>query len=180
MAVIHADSTITPTKPELLAMRFGGPVEVLGTYRFDDPAGEVGVEGFVVRHDGTTRHLVLTYRGAPLDGADAALVSTMEHTGLGPRWVYDGTADPVALDCFRRALLGEQEQATHELWEGGRLVGVREATVQLTALPDKAVDPGAALTIYDDLDADLQTRRAGGCRLEAAWDGGHAVLATLA
>ncbi|GAB2982901.1 maltokinase N-terminal cap-like domain-containing protein [Nocardioides montaniterrae] len=173
MAILHVGSTITPTKPELLAMRFGGEVELIGSYRLDDPEGEVGIEGFVVRYDGRTRHLVMTYRGAPLD--DAALISTMDHTELGERWVYDGSTDPVALAVFTRALKGEQEQAVLELWEDHQLVGVREPAVQLTALTVD-VPAEAALTIYDDLDAAPETD---GARLEAAWDGGHGLLATL-
>jgi len=35
----------------------------------------------------------LTYRGAPLDGAEDALVGTTEHGVLGRRWVYDGTRE---------------------------------------------------------------------------------------
>ena len=107
MAVVYSSSTIRPTKRELLEAELGGGVEVLGSYRFDDPAGQVGVEGFVVRRDSKLRHVVFTYRGAPLEVPGARLVSTMEHSELGPRWVYDGTTDPVALDCFRRALLGD-------------------------------------------------------------------------
>src|SRR5687768_2376798 len=123
MAIVHSSATIRPTKRELLETVLSGSVDVLGSYRFDDPAGEVGVEGFVVRRGEQLRHVVFTYRGAPLEGDDARLVNTMEHSELGPRWVYDGTTDPVALDCFRRALLGEQHQAALEMWEGGRLVG---------------------------------------------------------
>ena len=37
----------------------------------------------------------LTYRGAPLEGGQHALVGTMEHSVLGRRWVYDGPHDPV-------------------------------------------------------------------------------------
>jgi hypothetical protein len=37
----------------------------------------------------------LTYRGAPLAGAEESLVGTMEHSVLGTRWVYDGPGDPV-------------------------------------------------------------------------------------
>ncbi|MFF4908404.1 hypothetical protein ACFY2T_26470 [Streptomyces sp. NPDC001260] len=40
-------------------------------------------------------HVPLTYRGAPLPGAEHALVGTMEHGVLGPRWAYDGCHDPV-------------------------------------------------------------------------------------
>src|SRR5919112_5643078 len=105
MAVVYSSSTIRPTKTELLETVLGGRVEVLGSYRFDDPAGEGGVEGFVVRRGPQLRHVVFTYRGAPVETGEARLVSTMEHSELGPRWVYDGTADPVAVECFRRAIL---------------------------------------------------------------------------
>ncbi|MEU3825114.1 1,4-alpha-glucan branching protein [Streptomyces sp. NPDC029080] len=108
MAVIH-HTTLKPTKTELLARWLptrpwyrGGPDPVLersGGFRLDDPEGEVGIE-FLVATDTTdperTAYLVpLTYRGAPLEGAEHALVGTMEHGVLGPRWVYDGCHDPV-------------------------------------------------------------------------------------
>lgn len=176
MALIHTTADITPTKPEILEKLLGGPVEVVGTYRFDDPEGEVGVEAFVVRRDGATRHVVLTYRGAALPGADDHLVATMQHTELGARWIYDGTGDPVALDCFRRAILGEQDQAELELYADGELVGVRQGSLHLTPLPVADTAPEAALTIVADLDAPLDTT---GSRLEVAWDGGHATVATL-
>jgi hypothetical protein len=41
--------------------------------------------------------LPMTYRGRPLAGADAHLIGTAEHGVLGPRWIYDGTHDPVLL-----------------------------------------------------------------------------------
>lgn len=172
MASVHSSATIRPTKSELLAEVLGGPVEVLGSYRFDDPAGEVGVEAFVVRQDAQPRHVVFTYRGAPLEVGEARLVSTMEHSELGPRWVYDGTTDPVALDCFRRALLGEQDQAVLELWENGRMVGTREPTVRLATAPGSA--DGSALRILRDLGG-AET----GPALVASWAGGEAVVARL-
>src|SRR4051794_25499948 len=142
MAIVYSSATIRPTKSELLETMLGRPVEVLGSYRFDDPAGTVGVEAFVVRHGERTQHVVFTYRGAPLGGDDARLVSTMEHSELGPRWVYDGTTDPVALACFRRAILGEQQAAVSEMWEDGRVVGTRQPTVQLSATPEASVQSG--------------------------------------
>ncbi|WKU43300.1 1,4-alpha-glucan branching protein [Streptomyces sp. VNUA116] len=109
MAVIH-HTTLKPTKLELLTSWLpsrpwyrGGAGEPqlakAGGFRLDDPEGEVGME-FVVVADtggaGPAAYLVpLTYRGAPLDGADHALVGTMEHGVLGRRWVYDGCHDPV-------------------------------------------------------------------------------------
>ena len=40
-------------------------------------------------------HVPLTYRGAPLAGAEEFLAGTMEHSVLGDRWIYDACADPV-------------------------------------------------------------------------------------
>jgi maltokinase-like protein len=173
MAIVHFSATIRPSKPELLEAVLGGPVEVLGSYRFDDPAGEVGVEAFVVRRGARLHHVVLTYRGAPLEVGEARLVSTMEHSELGPRWVYDGTTDPVAVDCFRRAVLSEQNQAALELWEDGRLVGTREPTVRLSARAGASAD-GATLRILRKIGG-----AAVGPALVASWAGGEAVVACL-
>jgi hypothetical protein len=173
VAIVHSSATIRPTKPELLEAVLGGPVEVLGSYRLDDPAGEVGVEGFVVRLGAQLQHVVLTYRGAPLGEGESRLVSTMEHSELGPRWVYDGTTDPVAVGCFRRAVLGEQDQAVLEMWEDGRVVGTRAPTVRLHATPAPAAD-GSTVRIARDL-GDAAT----GPALVATWPGGEAAVAWL-
>lgn len=105
MAIIH-HTTLTPSKTELLAewlptrpwyVGDGTPeLTKAGGFRLDDPAGEVGIE-FMVAVDATgVAYLVpLTYRGAPLPGAEHALVGTMEHGVLGQRWAYDGCHDPV-------------------------------------------------------------------------------------
>jgi hypothetical protein len=175
MAILHSSATIRPTKRELLETVLGGSVDVVGTYRFDDPAGEVGIEAFVVRRGDQLKHVVFTYRGAPVEGDDARLVSTMDHSELGQRWVYDGTTDAVALDCFRRALVGEQGLAVFELWEAGRLVETRESTVQLRATPGAPADVGT-MHVLRDLDPDEATH---GPALVATWTGGEAVVATL-
>ncbi|GAA2279983.1 hypothetical protein GCM10010234_15970 [Streptomyces hawaiiensis] len=111
MAVIHR-TTLEPTKLELLTSWLpsrpwyrGGPAEPhlkkAGGFRLDDPRGEVGIE-FMVVTDGRgpqpVAYLVpLTYRGAPLEGSEHALVGTMEHGVLGRRWAYDGCHDAVAV-----------------------------------------------------------------------------------
>ncbi|GAB2475245.1 CG0192-related protein [Xylanimonas ulmi] len=103
MAILH-QATLTPTKTELIAAWLPGQpwfdgdaplVTPVGAYRFDDPAGEVGIESHIVDVGGRTVHVPLTYRGAELDGADSFLVGTMEHSVLGARWVYDAVGDPV-------------------------------------------------------------------------------------
>lgn len=109
MSDIYA-AQLNPTKPEavatFLSARLGTPVspadvQLVTSFRFDDPAGEVGCETHVARvavpdHGELLLQVPLTYRGAPLDGApEEALVTTMEHSVLGDRWVYDATHDPI-------------------------------------------------------------------------------------
>jgi Maltokinase N-terminal cap domain len=104
VAVLHR-AQITPTKAELIAAWLPSrpwsngaqaPLELLGAYRFDDPAGEVGIETHLVRTGrGDVLHVPLTYRDAPVDGAERHLVGTTEHSHLGRRWVYDACGDPV-------------------------------------------------------------------------------------
>lgn len=175
VAVVHSSATIRPTKPELLEAVLGGPSELLGAYRFDDPEGEVGIEGFLVRQDSALKHVLFTYRGALLAVDGARLVSTMEHSELGPRWVYDGTTDPVAIDCVRRAILGEQAQAELELWEDGRPVGTREPGVRLSAAAGDGAGAAGVVHVLREPDDS-----AAGPALVAHWDGGEAVIARLA
>ena len=109
MAEIH-QTTLVPGKLELLAgwlasqRWYAGKGQTpqlrsLGGYRLDDPAGDVGIEVIIVADESGRTPVVyqvpLTYRGAPLPGAESALVGTTEHGVLGTRWVYDGPHDPV-------------------------------------------------------------------------------------
>lgn len=103
MALLHK-ATLTPTKLQLLARWLpsrtwfgrGSELERLASYRLDDPAGEVGLEGMLVGSPGgPVLHVPLTYRHAPLAGADDFLLGIAEHSVLGTRWVYDGCGDPV-------------------------------------------------------------------------------------
>lgn len=187
MAIIH-QATLTPSKQELLEAWLDrqpwggrGDVELLGSYRFDDPAGEVGVEAFLVRRGELLLHLPLTYRAAALD-EDVELVGTTEHSVLGTRWVYDGTRDPVAVACFRRALRGEQEQAVLEMWDGDRMLERRDSRIRLRR--ESESDAAARSEIPDT--AEVQVIRVLGdtprarTRLAADWGDGRAVVAVLA
>ncbi|WP_270886623.1 maltokinase N-terminal cap-like domain-containing protein [Pedococcus sp. 5OH_020] len=110
MAEIHQTATLTPTKVELVepwmarqrwyAAKGRLPrLRKLWSWRLDDPAGEVGIETLLLVEEGGDERVIyqvpLTYRAAPLDGGHQWLVGTMEHSVLGPRWVYDGVHDPV-------------------------------------------------------------------------------------
>ena len=73
---------------------------MIGSYRFDDPDGHVGMETHlvgmethVVDVDGTLLHVPLTYQDEPLNGAADALITEVQHCVLGTRWVYDGLED---------------------------------------------------------------------------------------
>jgi hypothetical protein len=84
----------------------------VASYRFDDPDGEVGVETLLVRAgDGPVLQVPLTYRNDRLDGADAWLIGTMQHSVLGERWTYDATGDPVYLLTLATAVLTGGHQA---------------------------------------------------------------------
>lgn len=152
MAILH-QAQITPTKIELLSAWlptqewFVGDADAeftnIAAYRFDDPAGEVGVETVLVRAgDGPTMHVPLTYRGAPLPGDDASLICTMQHSALGARWVYDGTKDPVYLQTVATAALNgghqadlivEGEQGRVERSPNALVTGSGTATAELEA-----------------------------------------------
>ncbi|WP_350269191.1 hypothetical protein AAFP32_11065 [Brevibacterium sp. CBA3109] len=69
-------------------------LKTISSYRFDDPAGEVGAEVHIVAAGDRVFQVPLTYRGAELAGAETYLISTMEHSILGKRWVYAGMGDP--------------------------------------------------------------------------------------
>jgi hypothetical protein len=93
----------------------------VASYRFDDPAGEVGIETFIVRGgDGPLLQVPLTYRGAPLEFGDEWLVGTTEHSVLGRRWVYDGCGDPVYADALASAILTGGGQAEEFIEVDGR------------------------------------------------------------
>ncbi|MGE7391116.1 maltokinase N-terminal cap-like domain-containing protein [Streptomyces sp. NPDC004126] len=144
MAIIH-HTTLSPTKLELLAewlplkpwyqgVEKSARLARAGGFRLDDPEGEVGIE-FMVVADGSGPEPVsylapLTYRGAPLEGAEAGLVGTLEHGVLGRRWVYDGAHDFVLVEQLLALLAGgavaqaqsetDTPDATVEVRSGGR------------------------------------------------------------
>lgn len=138
MALLH-DATLTPTKLEAIVAWLPAPwadgldhdaAELVGAYRFDDPAGEVGLETHLVDCGGVVLQVPLTYRGAPLDDADAALVCTMEHSVLGRRWVYDGCADPAYTTMLAAVTLTGVGQAAQVVEVDGRVL-TREPRTRL-------------------------------------------------
>ena len=121
MAEIHA-TTMSPGKLELLsgwlprqrwctAKGRAPHLRKLGGYRLDDPAGKVGIEIMIVSDESGPTPVVyqvpLTYRGAPLAGAENALIGESDHGVLGRRWVYDACHDPVFVSRLVALIEGE-------------------------------------------------------------------------
>ncbi len=161
MALIY-QAELTPSKIDLLAAWIPtrpwlgdadvSTLEAVGAYRFDDPAGEVGIETHLLRSaDGQVLHVPLTYRGAPLTGAEAALVGTMQHSVLGPRWVYDGCADAVYATALASAVLTGGTQADLEVATASGPER-REPTTRVSGsgTPGTAVPALAHVTCADD------------------------------
>lgn len=120
MALLH-NASLHPTKLELLSgwlpsqswyAKSTGDVLRVASYRFDDPADAVGIETLLVRAgDGPVLQVPLTYRQAPLEDGDDHLLGTADHSVLGKRWIYDGTADPVYAATLASAVLENTGQA---------------------------------------------------------------------
>lgn len=173
MAFIHG-AIITPTKLEILQAwvpqqdwcpPLAGPLAMIGAYRFDDPEGEVGIETLLAT-DGTglVVQVPLTYRGAPLDGAEDSLVATMEHSVLGERWVYDATSDPVAVTALTVAIQEGQPGAIEMVQVDG-MIQTREPSVVVAGSGEPV---GGPLRVHHVLEAE---QPADGAVLTGTWDG---------
>lgn len=200
MALLYR-AEMRPTKLELLvdwlpgrdwARGLGaGELNRVAAYRFDDPAGQVGIETILVRAgQGPILQVPLTYRDAALPGADEWLIGTSEHSVLGRRWVYDGCGDPVYAAALAGAILADTGQAAEFVEIDGELVG-RAPTMEIASTvtaPDRPtvdfinqVIEGDTTTIVTPLVELLVVRRPGqmeppgsgtdGAALTGRWDG---------
>jgi hypothetical protein len=166
MALVHR-AELRPTKLDLLAgwlpgrRWYAGPAapqltRVAG-FRFDDPAGEVGVETLLVSADDDTVHQVpLTYRGTPLPDRDAWLIGTIEHSVLGKRWVYDACGDPVHAAALAGAILAGTGQAEEHVEIDGRLEH-RELSMSIASTVKAPGAPPEIAAVGSVLDSDEVT-----------------------
>lgn len=204
MALLH-DATLTPSKLDLLAgwlaeqPWFDGDPSTLArvaAYRFDDPAGKVGLEVMLVAAgDGPVVQVPLTYRDAPLPEGDAWLVGTSQHSVLGRRWVYVGEGDPVFVSCLVSTIVTGGHEAGLELDKDGRRVVVPpSARVHGTGTPDTVVPVATRFSVDDQGETVVVRSRgvvlriprlpgpddpAAGLRLVGSWDAsGDRLLAT--
>lgn len=203
MALLHK-ATVTPTKLQLLAgwlpsrtwFAGGTELERIASYRFDDPAGEVGLEGMLVGSPGgPVLHVPLTYRHAPLAGAEEFLLGTAEHSALGTRWVYDGCADPVWVRAAAATIATGGTQAEEYFEVDGRrevrtptmtVAGSGTATEPVGDLPGPQSHDEGPTTVVRAGSVELVVARVAGAEVDAAhtltgtWAGtGRAVLVGL-
>jgi hypothetical protein len=199
MARFHK-ATITPTKGELIAewvpTQAWGPaagetVEVIGSFRFDDPDGQVGMEVHLVSAGDAVLQVPLTYRDEPLGGADDALVTEMHHSVLGPRWVYDGLRDPQLVVMLAGVTMtGQGEALGMAVYEGRWYVAPSNVRIQGGGWGQERVpvdgfepatgddgggDPATAVLRNDRFELTVHRRPQSGPRpaigLTAVWDG---------
>ncbi|MET7751965.1 hypothetical protein [Micromonospora sp. NPDC005367] len=202
MALLHR-ADVRPTKLELLAAWLpdqawfrgdaGVAPERVASYRFDDPAGRVGIETLLVRAGAGPIHQVpLTYRDAPLDDAQRWLVGTTEHSVLGRRWVYDACGDPVYGAALASAVLTGTGQAEEYFEVDGRREvrapsmaiaadGPRLATAPPVGSIDQVEDGDLTRIVCGSVELTV-LRRLGedsglpGSRLTGSWEGQHSAV----
>jgi hypothetical protein len=198
MALLHR-AELTPTKLELLAgwlfdrSWYQGPpageIVRVSAYRFDDPAGAVGLETMLVRvGDGPVLQVPLSYREAPLEGAEQWLIGTTEHGVLGRRWVYDACGDPVYAAALARAIHTGGTQAEEYFEVDGRREtrapamtvsgsGTEDAPVPAADVVRRVVDEDPTVIVTDGVELAVLRRlgtreRVDGPVLAGTWDAG--------
>ncbi|RYB94685.1 hypothetical protein EUA93_10215 [Nocardioides oleivorans] len=200
MALMH-QATITPTKQELMAAWlptrewYDGVVDrdPVASFRLDDPAGEVGVECFLLGDAaGGGLFVPLTYRADRLAGVDE--IGVMEHSVLGTRYVYDGLLDPVCVGVLATAIATGGTEAVEEVQAADGTRAVRDpgararGTGTSAAVPDLgdvSVHDLAATTVVRAGDVELVVRRdlaadlAAAETLSVSWTGGTVDVAGL-
>ena len=164
MALFHR-AVITPTKESLIAdwalrqpwgPRDGGSMEFIGSFRFDDPDGRVGMEVFLVEAGGNVLQVPLTYRDEPLVGADDALICEMEHSVLGTRWVYDGLRDPRLIVMLAAvSMTGQGEALGMAVYEGRWYIAPTNVRIQGGGWSLERVPVDGFELLSDDADRSL-------------------------
>lgn len=187
MARVHPEAVIKPGKTELVSTwllsrpDYTGPAgqrfKRFASYRFDDPAGEVGIESMVVRgeSDGVLYQVAMTYRAAPLTGGE--LMSMMEHSVLGQRYIYVAESDPVAVEQFTRAIL-DGGVGAEQIIVGGDHDGVSVPSgMTVRGSGGEPLTGATILVVAPTLPANAPDEAVGA--LEALWDGGTGPVAWL-
>ncbi|MFT3661024.1 MAG: hypothetical protein QM809_06395 [Gordonia sp. (in: high G+C Gram-positive bacteria)] len=196
MGIVYPQAQLSPAKIEIvrewLSRRswFDLDPETVVTrrrfgYRFDDPAGAVGVESVLVETGDAVFQVPMTYRSAALPGAEDHFLATMEHSALGTRWIHFGLGDPVAVRAFVTAIVEggssvdveferDGETTTLAMLVGARGTGSGTAPADLRIESVEAEGPVASVVTASgtlSMPIRIDTAAAGdGAALLGAWD----------
>src|SRR4051794_37699981 len=143
------------------------------------------METHLVTAGGVLLQVPLTYRDEPLVGAEDALITEMQHSVLGTRWVYDGLRDPRFVVMLAGVTMTGQGEAlglvlyegrwhiapTRVRIEGG---GWTQARVPVDGFVLESDDAAASILRSDRFELTFFRRPAAGARtpmaLIATWD----------
>ncbi|PKH40476.1 hypothetical protein SAMN05192575_11550 [Nocardioides alpinus] len=175
MGIIHK-ATLSPSKQELVESWLPGRpwadghriAEKVAEYRFDDPAGEVGVETILwLTEDGSVLQTPLTYRAAPLAGAEEHLIGTTQHSVLGQRWAYDGCGDPVWAATLAAGIVTGARQSQMFVEEDGQRIDI---PARMEVLGSGAGVDGPAIRSVDSVrdEGGVTTVRCSGLEIDLA------------
>ena len=137
---------------ESLAPHVGLNLSQVGSYRFDDPEGEVGIETHILTSTAdVVLQIPLTYRSQPLEGEESWLLGTMEHSVLGKRWIYNACGDSVYVRELMRAMVtGGREVPEMVETPDGPIERSASVNVQGSGARDSAVPPVAEIVPETD------------------------------
>ena len=176
MGIVHRQASMSVSKQELVEAWLpsrpwarGRSISAkVAEYRFDDPAGEVGVETILwTCDDGTVLQTPLTYRSARLAGAEDHLVGTTDHSVLGKRWVYDGCGDPVWFATTAEAIRTGGTQAQMFFEQDGQRIDVPP---RMQVRGSGGGGPAPEVDVVDEVldDGPVTRARAGGAEIALA------------
>lgn len=170
MSIIY-DATIEPSKLDMLAAWLpsqewfipvpDAELERVASFRFDDPAGQVGMETLLIRHGAWTYQVPLVYRNAPIPELAAFLLTSTEHSVLGTRWVYDATGDPLYVAAIAGAVLAAEPQANQVEHRGEERIPL-PATITLTSTGTPGTPVPAVESVTAHTVGGVTTIRSGG------------------
>lgn len=170
MSIIY-DATIEPSKLDMLAAWLpsqewfipvpDAELERVASFRFDDPAGQVGMETLLIRHGAWMYQVPLVYRNAPVPELAAFLLTSTEHSVLGTRWVYDATGDPLYVAAIAGAVLAAEPQANQVEHRGEERIPL-PATITLTSTGTPGTPVPAVESVTAHTVGGVTTIRSGG------------------
>lgn len=112
ISTVYPGATLRPSKLELLQQWLpaqpwfrgsASDVEIVGKFRFEDPAGEVGLDSMIVRSGQDLYYVPVTWRSAALPSW-AQLIGELHHSELGTRYCTNAADDPVFMTELTRVV----------------------------------------------------------------------------